>query len=147
MNFNILIRVIKMLSNEELKKLHFQRLERMKPTKVDKAVGPDEEFSCAVCYTNGEESGLVTPKCCSHKICLACYTEIVILHKKNAKCPECRTFYSQNKVAPVEQDDEYATMPPLINWNEIHWFNEININNLININISNHINNQHIIED
>lgn len=56
----------------------------------------DNEFSCPVCYTDGKESGLVNPSCCSHKICLQCYTNIAI-RANSASCPMCRTKYLNNE--------------------------------------------------
>lgn len=73
-----------------------------------------EIFTCAVCYTNGESSGIVIPKSCSHKICLDCYTKIVLNDKNTIRCPECRTFYLKQ---PVVED--FSTMPPLVSANEI----------------------------
>jgi hypothetical protein len=129
-----------MAQNELLRELHYEQLRRKglplpKPSTSEKAVGPDSEFCCAVCYTDGETSGLVTPKC-AHKICLACYTTIVIGHKEKAKCPECRTVYmpedksknitlelrTENSNAynyiPSNDDDDDDNMPPLIGLND-----------------------------
>jgi len=144
-----------MSSNQFLKELHIERLERQKnadnnvkskPIKVDKSVGPDESFSCAVCYTDGSSSGLVTPTCCSHKICLDCYTKITIMNKEKASCPECRTLYIKKK-DDEEEIDPYADMPPLISPHQLIYgytfeeeamgiinnaMNNINRNNIIN---------------
>jgi hypothetical protein len=49
-------------------------------------------FECPVCYSNGE-SGLVIPQSCQHKICLTCYTNIVIKSPQGPCCPQCRTKY------------------------------------------------------
>lgn len=113
-----------MSNNTELKNLHFARMNRLtvvtiqpKTKTVSVAVGPDSAFSCSVCYTDGSETGIVTPAHCSHKICLGCYTQIAILHKANAKCPECRTLYNVVEAATAETaatEDDYADMPPLI---------------------------------
>jgi hypothetical protein len=140
-----------MSEKPDLKKLHYERLKRELKTYADKSVGPDE-FSCAVCYTDGKDSGLVTPACCSHKICLACYTKIVSLQKEQATCPECRTLYIPKPVdasagaggavgavgavaaaaAAGAESDIYYGMPPLINAWEVDL---ININTNINYNI------------
>lgn len=119
----------------DLKALHFERMKRQPKTYADKSVGPDDVFSCAVCYTDGSTSGLVTPACCSHKICLECYTKIVSLNKEKATCPECRTLYIPKKVEavePVEEEDEYYGMPDLISSSDI-----INNNNIFNLHIHN----------
>jgi hypothetical protein len=61
-------------------------------TKVEK----HEEcaFLCSVCYTESEsEAGLVKPASCKHKICMECFSRIIMEHKENSKCPECRTNY------------------------------------------------------
>lgn len=144
-----------MAQNELLRELHYEQLRRKglplpKHSTSEKAVGPDSAFCCAVCYTDGETSGLVTPKC-AHKICLACYTTIVIGHKEKAKCPECRAVYmpedkSKNislelraentngyNYIPDNTDEDYDNMPDLIEDNGI-------INN-INHNIHNNMDN------
>jgi hypothetical protein len=129
----------------DLKALHFERMKRQPKTYEDKSVGPDEVFSCAVCYTDGSTSGLVTPTCCSHKICLECYTKIVSLKKEKATCPECRTLYIPKAVEAVEtvetvetveaEEDEYQGMPDLIAPSE---FDIIYNNHNFNFNINNH---------
>lgn len=120
----------------DLKALHLERMKRQSKTYADKSVGPDDVFSCAVCYTDGSTSGLVTPACCSHKICLECYTKIVSLNKEKASCPECRTLYIPKT---VEEEDEYYGMPDLIDPSEIY----NNNNNIYNI----HINNNNLINN
>lgn len=133
-----------MASNQILKELHNERLKRQNPDvhnntdntdkKVDKTVATDEPFSCAVCYTDGSSSGIVSPACCRHKICLDCYTKITLLNKDKASCPECRTLYIKKA---KEEIDEYADMPPLISAQQlianyllenelIHFINTIN---------------------
>jgi len=117
------------MDNKNLGQLHFERMNRLKPKTVDKAVGPDSAFCCSVCYTDGSESGLVSPVSCDHKICLACYTKITLQHKEKAKCPECRALYMrqsdavQGQASAVAQatavqgnqdNNIYADMPPLI---------------------------------
>jgi hypothetical protein len=67
-----------------------------------------ESFECAVCYTNGESSGIVNPKNCKHKICLACYTNIV-LHAQNSEpiCPECRTpFIKKSEIVEPHTESQ-----------------------------------------
>lgn len=142
-----------MSSNQFLKELHLEKLRRQNPkqpeqnnenTRVDKAVGADEPFCCAVCYTDGASSGLVTPTCCSHKICLECYTKITIINKDKASCPECRTLYIKKE--EEKELDEYADMPPLISPHELindYTFEEEAmsiLNNAIAINAINAIN-------
>ena len=134
-----------MSEKPDLKALHYERLKRELKTYVDKSVGPDEEFRCAVCYTDGKESGLVTPACCSHKICLACYTKIVCLNKEKATCPECRTLYIPKTVdefaenaaaAAAAENDEYYGMPPLIEQHDLgNYIINNNINNIIRNNL------------
>jgi hypothetical protein len=60
----------------------------------------DESFSCPVCYTNGAESGLVSPARCSHQICLECYTNIAT-RAPSPTCPMCRTEYLRTSVEPT----------------------------------------------
>jgi hypothetical protein len=66
---------------------------------VEETVTDSEEFSCPVCYTDGTETGLVSPSKCSHKICLGCYTNIAV-RASMPVCPMCRTEYLTN--SPVE---------------------------------------------
>jgi hypothetical protein len=49
-------------------------------------------FECPVCYSKCE-SGLVIPQSCQHKICLTCYTNIVIKNPQGPCCPQCRKAY------------------------------------------------------
>ena len=60
----------------------------------------DESFSCPVCYTNGAESGLVSPAHCSHQICLECYTNIAT-RAPSPTCPMCRTEYLRTTLQPT----------------------------------------------
>ena len=135
-----------MASNQILKDLHMEKLKRQNPTAyknpeqipkmVDKAVGNDEPFSCAVCYTDGSSSGIVSPACCNHKICLDCYTKISLLNKDKASCPECRTLYIKKM---KEELDIYADMPPLISVQQLianYLFENELINFINNINYS-----------
>ena len=66
---------------------------------VEEIISDTEEFSCPVCYTDGAESGLVSPSNCSHQICLECYTNIAI-RAPSPICPMCRTEYLRN--SPIE---------------------------------------------
>lgn len=76
----------------------------------------DESFSCPVCYTNGAESGLVSPARCSHQICLECYTNIAT-RAPSPTCPMCRTEYlrtnAQETLEPnPSPQDAVITTPP-----------------------------------
>ena len=87
-----------MSTNSRLRSLHYDRLLRsnqMQTTNNQTGTSSSDkkDFQCAVCYTDGEMSGLVIPKSCKHRICLGCYTKIVIMHTKKAQCPECRKPY------------------------------------------------------
>jgi len=70
----------------------------------DETVNEESDFSCPVCYTDGAESGLVTPACCSHKICLRCYTNIAI-RAQSPTCPLCRTEYLPQDT-PVQENQQ-----------------------------------------
>ncbi len=132
-----------MSTNNLLRDLHFKRMERLEKPKVSVSTQTEQtEFCCAVCYTSGESSGLVKPACCSHKICLSCYTNIVILHKDKSKCPECRALYMANSNSVGQEDvDDYSDMPPLISPGYIYPY--ILDNNIIdNLLFISHINNQ-----
>ena len=122
-----------MSSNQFLKELHLEKLRRENRTaKIVETVKEDKDpFCCAVCYTDGSTSGLVTPACCTHKICLDCYTKITLLNKGRASCPECRTLYIKKE---KEEPDLYADMPPLISAQEIisRYLLENEIFNIIN---------------
>jgi hypothetical protein len=48
---------------------------------------------CPVCYNDLLDNGLVIPKSCTHKICIDCYSKIII-GKTNHNCPLCRTDYA-----------------------------------------------------
>lgn len=124
------------MSNNLLRNLHFERIGRLtgeKPTVSVSTQTESNEFCCAVCYTGGETSGIVKPACCSHKICLSCYTNIVILHRDKSKCPECRAVYMSNSNTVGQQDfDDYSDMPPLIAMTDIFPYYQLpHINNLL----------------
>ena len=48
-------------------------------------------MECPVCYSEFK-SGITIPSSCSHKVCLSCYTNI-ILFTKQFSCPVCREKY------------------------------------------------------
>jgi hypothetical protein len=48
---------------------------------------------CPVCYNNLSDNGIVIPKSCIHRICIDCYSKIIIGKLEN-KCPLCRTDYT-----------------------------------------------------
>jgi hypothetical protein len=57
-------------------------------------------FKCAICFTD-EDKSVVNPEYCKHKICFKCYTNLILRHKNDAKCPECRTpFLKQEDLIP-----------------------------------------------
>jgi hypothetical protein len=127
---------------------------------------PEEKniFVCAVCYCENEnDSGLVKPLSCMHKICIECFSRIMMEHKEDSKCPECRAHYldqSEVKENKNEHDvDNYdgsaasATMNNAANnslINNINNENQIyfstlaywnyNNNNLNNVNNNNNLN-------
>jgi len=131
-----------MSSNSVLRELHYARLARgglpstsaagasaaeASPPQASAAeasaeAAPSETFECAVCYTDGSASGLVIPKCCSHKICLGCYTNIVLRSRAtDARCPQCRTvFLPKGTVVTDSHDDDYSDMPPLLSYDELY---------------------------
>ena len=84
-------------SNTILKKLAKERENRNAPVV--------EAWSCPVCYTDGSSSGHVIPKCCTHKICLDCYSNI-LTKTANCVCPVCRAEY---RPKPVESATEVRT--------------------------------------
>lgn len=73
--------------NAELNKLAKERASRAAASTT-----VDEIWSCPVCYTDGSSSGHVIPKCCTHKICLDCYSNI-LTKTTNCICPVCRAEY------------------------------------------------------
>jgi hypothetical protein len=70
----------------------------------------NEEWSCPVCYTDGSSSGLVIPKCCSHKVCLDCYSNI-LTKTNNCICPVCRAEYRPQQVTAPAPAPTPATNP------------------------------------
>ncbi len=121
-----------MSNNSELKRLHMERLARIgnvveageKKTEENKT---EEPFECPVCYTDGAEFGLASPAC-KHKLCLSCYSNILLRASDEAKCPCCRKPYFKPAINPaVAEADPYYGMPPLISAEEAnyHWFSRI----------------------
>jgi hypothetical protein len=105
-----------MTSNSLLRELHFERLARKGVYQENKKA---TSFSCPVCYTDGSATGLVIPSCCSHKICLMCYSNMLLRNKSKACCPECRAKYLKSEdIIEDSLDDDYLDMPPLIPIND-----------------------------
>jgi hypothetical protein len=111
-------------NNQTMAQLHRERLARLNAnTIMNQAVpaqaqaapaqAPAPPFECPVCYTDGSDSGLVSPNC-GHKICLECYSTILIRTAAQASCPCCRTNYLKTAPQPVQEEDPYADMPPLM---------------------------------
>jgi hypothetical protein len=107
-----------MTSNSLLRELHFELLAR-KGVEGRVLESKTKSFSCPVCYTDGSKTGLVSPSCCSHKICLTCYSNILLRNKSKACCPECRAQYLKSEdILEDSLDDDYLDMPPLIPIND-----------------------------
>lgn len=111
-----------MPDNSELKRLHDERLARMgKDSVVATEKGQEKEqeqepvaFECPVCYTDGAEFGTASPAC-GHKLCLSCYSNILMRGQQDTKCPCCRKPYFKAAInADVEEADPYYGLPPLI---------------------------------
>ena len=66
-------------------------------------------FECPVCYTDGADSGLVSPRC-MHKICLKCYSTVLLQKGTKANCPCCRAFYLTQE---QEQEQELPPAPSI----------------------------------
>ena len=49
-------------------------------------------MTCPICYSDGLTSGIVIPTSCIHSLCLSCYSNHIILNKR--QCPVCRTMYN-----------------------------------------------------
>lgn len=82
----------------------------------------EDIFECPVCYTNGATTGIVTPVC-GHKLCLGCYSTMLVGNKETNKCPCCRRKYLNTgayepyeitDISSQDADDPYADMPALI---------------------------------
>lgn len=103
------------LHRERLARLNANTIMSAPPAQAAPAPAQAEAqpFECPVCYTDGSDSGLVSPNC-GHKICLECYSTILIRTAAQASCPCCRTNYLKTAPLPVQQEDPYADMPPLI---------------------------------
>jgi hypothetical protein len=65
----------------------------------------EQSFNCPVCYSDGANSGVVTPSNCTHKICLECYTNIV-LKTSSCICPMCRVPYVKKQEQPQQQQQQ-----------------------------------------
>jgi hypothetical protein len=122
----------KMSTNQILGQLHMERLARLTPQASASASALGSQvtaepvaFECPVCYTDGGSSGVVDPGC-SHKICVTCYSTILMNETRagrghTAKCPCCRTAYLMAASATTDADADadlnemnYDDMPPLI---------------------------------
>ena len=94
-------------SNAELNKLAKERASR-----AAASTNVVEEWSCPVCYTDGSSSGHVIPKCCTHKICLDCYSNI-LTKSANCICPVCRAMY-RPMPAEVGASEQRTTVTPAL---------------------------------
>lgn len=110
--------------NNELRRLLVERMNRINgivPATATAAAAPVtaiDAFECPVCYMDGAECGVVEPAC-KHKICLACYSNMLMRETNRTKCPCCRKFYLNSAVAEQQQqEDDYSDMPPLISAND-----------------------------
>ena len=110
------------LNNSILQSLHFERLNRMNNKTDTKCESNNHENSndgddlcCAVCYTNDKSSGLVIPKNCIHKICLVCYSNLLLQNSSSAKCPECRAMYlnKSDLIVDTSNINVYDDLPDL----------------------------------
>lgn len=120
--------------NNELRRLHVERMNRLNgivpataAATAATAAAPVtaiDAFECPVCYSDGKECGVVEPAC-KHKICLACYSNMLMRETNRTKCPCCRKFYLNSTVAAAEQqqqEDDYSDMPPLMSATEAAYF-------------------------
>jgi len=98
-----------MPSIEDLKKL---QVHKMQLERTDTKKEGDDDFECPVCYTDGTEFGIAIPKC-GHKICLSCYSNILLRGGDKTLCPCCRTPYCKPTVE-IAEEDPYSGMPPLV---------------------------------
>ena len=74
-----------------------------------------ETFECPICYTDGIDSGSVNPTC-THKLCLSCYSKILLIGGTNAKCPFCRLAYLKMENQEMLEDllnDQLADFYPI----------------------------------
>jgi hypothetical protein len=113
-----------MQNNKTLKDLHMEKMSRQKQSqKETKENVIETPFECPVCYTDGSDSGIVSPKC-GHKICVNCYSTIIINTGKKTKCPCCRAKY----MVSDDSDNLYEGMPDLVSTHLIY-----NTNTFVNL--------------
>ena len=53
------------------------------------------DYECPVCYTTDLLAGVVSPAC-GHRICITCYSTILI---QSGSCPSCRANYPRSSLA------------------------------------------------
>lgn len=107
--------------------------EARKETSQKEVEEEKDNFECSVCYGNDDEKGIVIPKRCTHKICLDCYSTILIKHKTRAKCPLCRTEYLDQE--DYKDDEEFAENANQLENND-NYIIQSSMDYLLNINIS-----------
>ena len=96
------------------------KLNELAKERASRAAGAPvmEAWSCPVCYTDGSSSGHVIPQCCTHKICLDCYSNI-LTKTANCICPVCRAEYRPKPVEPaaveVRTEEQPAAVAPAVN--------------------------------
>jgi hypothetical protein len=101
--------------NSELSKLHDERMSRRLVTVIEEVIDEPiaEQYECPVCYTDGTDSGFVEPLC-KHKLCLSCYSNILLLGRENSRCPCCRKAYLKTATIVEDVNDPYYGLPPLV---------------------------------
>jgi hypothetical protein len=102
--------------NSELSKLHDERMSRRLVSAIeviDEEVVAVDQYECPVCYTDGADSGIVEPLC-KHKLCLSCYSNILLLGRENSRCPCCRKAYLKTATIVEDVNDPYYGLPPLV---------------------------------
>ena len=130
--------------NSVLRDLHYERVLRTTNATRSEVKTKTTNYTCAVCLEHKDETkGTLTPDNCSHKICVKCYTNIVLTNKNNIRCPQCRTPYVHKSEIIETEIDDYGEMPPLISLNEL--FINRNLIQVDSINNSINDNNQQII--
>ena len=82
------------MSNTTLNQAAIDRTQRQ-GRRIPANAAPASDYECPVCYTTDPSVGVVSPAC-GHKICITCYSTVLLQGGRCARCPSCRAEYPRS---------------------------------------------------
>jgi hypothetical protein len=97
------------MSNAALNQAARARAQREGRT-IPAAATSNPDYECPVCYTTDPSAGVVSPTC-GHKICITCYSTVLLQGGSCARCPSCRADYPRSSLAAPAPAPAPASAP------------------------------------